>query len=228
VKLLVLDVEGTIFESAVKLPGTNISSTIWQGIAHALGPEAIEREVATHALWEKSAYKSYLEWMEDTIRIHQEFRLRKDQFFALIDAAQYSEGVTAVLPQINRDKFTPLLISGGFRELARRAQADFAIRHAFAACEYIFGSEGEISGYNLLPCDFEGKIDFIRLMLRELRLGPQDWVFVGDGVNDVPIACAAPLSVGFRPHPKLSTVTTYSIESFRELPALLRDVAVDG
>ena len=47
-KLLVLDLEGTIFRTDIRLHGTSISSTIWQGIAHALGPLAIKEEVATH------------------------------------------------------------------------------------------------------------------------------------------------------------------------------------
>ena len=47
-KLLVLDIEGTIFKTKVRLPGTSLDSTVWQGIAYALGPEAVQAEVETH------------------------------------------------------------------------------------------------------------------------------------------------------------------------------------
>jgi hypothetical protein len=54
-----------------------------------------------------------------------------------------------------------------------------------------------------MPCDFEGKIDFINLMLREYGLSPRDWMFVGDGMNDVTIAEKSPLSIGYCAHQKL-------------------------
>ena len=106
-------------------------------------------------------------------------------------------------------------------EVAARAQRDFGIIHAFAACEYFFGPDDRLAGYNLLPCDFSGKIDYIQLMLREYGIGPNDWVFVGDGLNDVPIARAAPISVGYRPHPALREVVTYVIDDFAQLNSLL-------
>jgi phosphoserine phosphatase len=220
-KLLVLDVEGTIFQTDVRLRGTSIDSTIWQAIAHALGPEAIREEVETHKKWENGAYSSYLEWMKDTISIHQRHGLSSTIFEKLISAAEYNTGVLETLSQIDQAEYKLLLISGGFRELAARAQRDLKISHAFAACEYLFGNDGSLESYNLLPCDFEGKIDFIELMLREYGLSSGDWLFVGDGANDVPIAKAAPVSIGYRPHPVLKKVVTYAIEHFTQLMEIL-------
>jgi len=220
-KLLVLDIEGTLFQTKVRLPGTSIDSTIWQGIAQALGPNAVEKEVETHRRWENGGYTGYLEWMKDTISIHVKCGLSRNLFQNLIWSAQYNPGVVETLSQIDRSKYELVLISGGFRELAARAQKDLKILHAFTACEYLFGDDGTIVGYNLLPCDFEGKIDFINLMLREYGLGPKDWLFVGDGVNDVPIAKRAPVSVGYQPHPKLAEVADYVMNDFRELLYIL-------
>jgi phosphoserine phosphatase len=222
VKLLVLDVEGTLFRTEVRLPGTSIDSTIWQGIAHALGPEAVREEVETHKRWEKGGYSSYLEWMKDTISIHVRHGLSYDLFQHLISSAQYNPTVVETLSQVDRTAYELLLISGGFRELAIRAQRDLKIPHAFAACEYLFGKDGSLEAYNLLPCDFEGKLDFIQLMLREYGLGSKDWVFVGDGSNDVPIAKSAPVSVGYRAHPALKKVVMYAIDEFYELADILK------
>ncbi len=220
-KLLVLDVEGTLFETHVRLPGTSLDSTIWQGIAHALGPQAASAEVETHRRWERGEYSSYLDWMKDTISMHRRFGLTSDLFHGLISAAEYNSGVTETIIQVDRSQYELLLISGGFRELAARAQRDLKIHHAFAACEYFFGETGRLESYNLLPCDFQGKIDFIQLMLREYQLGSDAWVFVGDGANDVPIAEKAPISVGYRAHKLLASVVSYSIEDFRELLPIL-------
>ena len=64
VKLLVLDIEGTLFRTTVRLPGTCIDSTIWQALAQALGSGAVAAEVATHERWRRGGYRSYLDWMK--------------------------------------------------------------------------------------------------------------------------------------------------------------------
>ena len=220
-KLLVLDLEGTIFRTDIRLPGTSITSTIWQGIADALGPEAIKEEVASHERWKKREYRSYIHWMEDTIAIHIRHGLTQQIFDQLICSAEYNESVVSTLSALDRTRYEPLIVSGGFRELARRAQYDLRIIHAFCACEYIFGDDKRLKAYNLLPCDFEGKIDFIRLMLREYKLADSDWVFVGDGANDVPVASLAPLSIGYRPYADLRSVVTKSIDNFKDILPIL-------
>jgi phosphoserine phosphatase len=216
-KLLVLDVEGTLFRTTIRLPGTTIDSTIWQAIAQRLGQEAIREEVATHDRWARREYRSYLDWMKDTILIHQKHGLTKEVFDEIIAAADYHPGVVETLRSVDRSRFEIVLVTGGFRELVARVQRDAKVIHAFAACEYAFSSEGLLDTYNLLPCDFHGKIDFINLMLREYGLGQGDWLFVGDGVNDVPIAKSAPFSIGFKPHADLQAVTDKAIENFSDL-----------
>jgi phosphoserine phosphatase len=220
-KLLVFDVEGTLYRTMVRLPGTVVDSTIWQGIAEALGPDAIAAEVRTHEKWHEGLYRSYLDWMKETIEIHKNFGLNAKLFSDLIAAAQYNEGVQETIRQIDRSEYEIVLVSGGFRELAARAQFDFDVRHAFAACEYMFDERGVLRGFNLLPCDFRGKIDFIQLMLREYGLGEKDWVFVGDGANDVPIAEIAPLSIAYAAHDRLRAIANCTIENFAELSDIL-------
>lgn len=219
--LLVLDVEGTLFDSDVHLPGTEINSTIWQAIAKVLGEEAQQEEICTHRKWTNGEYASYLDWMRDTVDIHLRHGLQEDTFKELIQSASYNPGVEEAMTNLNRSRYEPVLITGGFLELARRAQIDFGINHVFAACEYYFNEHGELSSYNLLPCDFEGKIDFIELMLREYEMGSDQWIFIGDGKNDVPIARRAPKSVGFRPDPELETVVDESIDDFGQLLQVL-------
>lgn len=220
-KLLVMDVEGTLFQTKLKIPGTSLDSTIWQSIANALGPDAEREEVETHERWERGEYKSYLTWMEETILIHRKFGLREPQFRGLIEAAEYNPGVIDTLPRIDRSKFEIVLISGGFRELAARVQRDFEVKHAFAACEYFFGADSTLTAWNLLPCDFAGKLDFVNLMLREYGLTETQWVFVGDGRNDVPIAKSAPLAIGYSAHPDLRRVCASTIKDFADLLSCL-------
>jgi phosphoserine phosphatase len=220
VKLLVLDVEGTIFES-MRLPETAIASSVWQAVAVALGPSAVEEEVATHAVWERGGYRSYLEWMIATIEIHRRYGLSKEIFQRIVSGIRYNANVEETVKAISREKYVPVLVSGGVRELTARAQLDLMIQHAFSACEYLFDESGVLRGYNLLPCDFDGKLDFIKLMLREYGLGPTDWVFVGDGKNDVPVARQAPCSIAYRAASELQSVATHCIDDFAEVSMIL-------
>lgn len=220
-KLVVFDVEGTIFESGIALDGTVLTSTVWQAIARALGPEAEQQEVRTHRKWKAGGYRTYVDWMKDTIEIHLRHGLSRTAFQSIIASAKYNPNVLPVLRSLDRQRFEPILVSGGFHELSSRAQVDLRISHSIAAAEYFFGTEGRISGYNLFPCDFEGKVDFVRLMLKELGFGDHDWIFVGDGANDVKIAQAAPVAIGYRPHPDLRPFVKHSIKDFSELPSIL-------
>jgi phosphoserine phosphatase len=220
-KLLVLDVEGTIFDKGYVVPGAELTSTIWQGLALALGPAAVGQEAFTHETWKNHGYRTYVDWMKDTIRIHVSNGLKQSTFDSVVGSAVYNNNVPAFFDSLDRAAYQPVLVSGGFSELARRAQIDFGIHHAFAACEYYFDSDGNFASYNLLPCDFEGKIDFIRLMLAEYGLGQEDWVFVGDGANDVPIARAAPHSVAYQAHPELAAVASVCLDDFEGLASLL-------
>lgn len=213
-KLLVFDIEGTLFKTEIKLSGTEYNSTIWQAIAYSLGPDAVQEEIETHNKWKKGVYGSYIEWMKDTINIHKRYGLSKNTFLSIVNQATYNPGVVETFKQIDTSKYIIILISGGFRELAARAQMDLNIEHAFAACEYLFNVDGTIMGYNLLPCDFEGKISFIKLMLDEYKIEPEDWIFIGDGANDVPIAMCAPLSIGYQAHVGLAKTVTYNIVNF--------------
>lgn len=227
-KLLVLDVEGTLFESGVSLPGTTLTSTVWQDVASLLGSQAIKEELETHRKWVEGDYRSYLDWMKATVEIHMRHGLTEEQFDRVILEARYNDGVLDFFAGLDRARFEPVLVSGGFRALALRAQRDFRINHAFTACDYIFADDGALVGANLLPCDFEGKIDFIQLMLREYRLEPDAWVFVGDGANDRSIAEGAPLAIGINPHPLLREVVHHSVTSFREIPDLLSPLSKSG
>jgi phosphoserine phosphatase len=70
--------------------------------------------------WEAKGYSNYIEWMKDTIRIHQRHSLTAKLFRSLIDAAEYNPGVLEAFRKIDRNLFVPVMVTGGFRELATR------------------------------------------------------------------------------------------------------------
>lgn len=225
-KLLVMDVEGTLFQATMQIDGTEYPSTMWQPIAYKLGEAAVEEEKRSHEKWERKEYSNYLEWVRDSIDIHRRYGLREEVFQGLIQAARYNPGVVEFFSRLDRSEWVPVLISGGFQNLIRRAQNELDIDYGFGACEYYFDRDGYLEHYNLQPSDFDGKTKYLDNMLREFKLNKaKDWVFVGDGRNDVPIARQAPRAFGIHPHPDLKAVDgLVEISSFLELLPYLEEM----
>ena len=72
--------EGTIFKKTYKDSKGNTAPSAWTLIAEHLGPEALKEEDETKDKWNQGKYSGYVEWMEDTIRVHKKYKLTKDFF----------------------------------------------------------------------------------------------------------------------------------------------------
>jgi phosphoserine phosphatase len=88
---------------------------------------------------------------------------------------------------------------------------DLKIDHAFAACEYFWNESGKLLHWNLLPCDYEGKLDFMQLIIKEHGLTAGECAFVGDGRNDINFAKAVGLSIAFNAAAELQEASSHSI-----------------
>ncbi|MCM1062044.1 MAG: hypothetical protein NC452_17400 [Eubacterium sp.] len=226
-RLLVMDVEGTIFKATFKLHDVDYKSTLWQPIARELGEAAMDEENLMAQRYENGEYASYLDWVKDTIEMHQRYSLKKSVFDELVESAEYNTGVEEFFMNLNTNEWIPVLISGGFQNLIRRAENQLDIEYGFGACEYYFDSNGYLMSYNLQPCDFEGKINFLNILINNFKMNRRtDWVFVGDGKNDVPIAKIAPKAFGITPHEQLKQVEgLIEIQSFMDLLPYLDEIA---
>ncbi len=224
IKLVFFDMEGTIFKKTYKTSKGNTSPSAWTLIAEHLGEEALKEEDATKDKWNNGEYAGYVAWMEDTLQIHKKYGLTRDFFEKVMDSIEYHEGAEELFEKLHKREYRTALISGGFKAQANRAQRDLKISHAFAACEYFWSEEGELLHWNLLPCDYEGKIDFMRLLMKEHGLKPEECAFVGDGINDRALAGQVGLSIAFNGRKELQEVTTYSVnqeEGKEDLKAIL-------
>lgn len=226
-RFLVMDVEGTIFKATFKLHGVDYKSTLWQPIARELGDAAMDEENKMAQKYEQGGYATYLDWVKATIDMHKRYSLKKDVFDRLVDSAEYNTGVEEFFDNLNRNEWIPVLISGGFQNLIRRAENELDIEYGFGACEYYFDDRGYLVSHNIQPCDFEGKIKFLDTLLADMKMNKKtDWVFVGDGKNDVPIAKAAPKAFGINPHDDLKKVDgLIEIHSFMDLLPYLNEIA---
>jgi phosphoserine phosphatase len=211
IELVFFDMEGTLFHKAVHDVRGNVAPSAWGLLAKQLGPEGQREESETVDKWNSGQYAGYVEWMEETIRIHQKYGVNKTLFDAVMAGIDYHPGVGEVFEELRSRGVRTALISGGFKAQADRALIDLKIDHAFAACEYFWDDDGELLHWNLLPCDYEGKLDFMQLIMKEHGLTAADCGFVGDGRNDIHFAQAVDLSIAFNGARELQAVCSHAV-----------------
>lgn len=211
IKLIFFDMEGTLFKKMIPFSKGNTCPSAWTVIAKELGEEAHAEEEATKDKWNNKEYAGYVEWMEDTIRFYKRYGLKKELFDRIMAAVEYHEGVQEVFEELKKRGYKTALLSGGFKANADRAQKDLKIDHSFAACEFFWDEDGKLVHWNLLPCDYEGKVAFVKLIMEEQGLKPEDCAFVGDGINDVHISKEVGTGISFNGHPELQKVSTHII-----------------
>jgi phosphoserine phosphatase len=220
IRLLFLDMEGTIFaKQRIRLRNGEEQehNSLWSRIAHELGPEALEADAKTVEKWEAGQYESYMDWCSESLQIHQKYGMTRKLFDRIQAGIPYSPEVEETLAEVHRREIKTAIVSGGFLSQARRAQQELGITHAYAAADLFWDREGKLVHWNILPSDYEGKVDIVRLLMREYKLTTEDCAFVGDGKNDAHIAKQVGLSFAYRAHPELQAASTHSIEDFSEI-----------
>ncbi|WP_404422878.1 HAD-IB family phosphatase [Nibricoccus sp. IMCC34717] len=129
----------------------------------------------------------------------------------------------AVVEQARRAGWTPMILSGGFRQ-AIRPLADTLGIERVEAVDFRFGADGSYAGYDVdYPTTRSGgKPEVIRALRRELA--PARVVMVGDGVSDLETLPEVDLFVGYGGYvtrPKVKAGAPRFITSLSELPAIL-------
>lgn len=211
-KLIFFDMEGTIFKKAIPIGRTHVAPSAWMTIAKHLGKDALKEEIETQRKYKLGKYSGYIEWMEETILIHQKYGLKEKAFNGILDKIEYTHGVQDVFKKINSLGIPTCLISGGFKYQADKAVKDFKIKHSFVACEYFWNESGVLLHWNLLPADKKGKVDFMHLLMSEYGISKSNCAFIGDGENDVPIAKQVGISIAFNAQEELKKVATFVID----------------
>ncbi|MCI5134021.1 MAG: HAD family hydrolase [Candidatus Electrothrix sp. AW2] len=221
IQLLFFDMEGTIFtKQQVKLRPDELHHdhhSLWSRLMYELGPSALADNEKTVLKWEAGGYRSYLDWIDECLDIFKKHGLTKHIFDKALDSIPYNPGVSETFQSLHQQGIKTAIVSGGFIEQARRAQQDLKITHAYAAADLFWDQDKILKHWNIFPSDFEGKVEFMRLLMKEYQLSRQDCAFIGDGKNDVFIAQEVGKSFAYQAHPDLRAVATYPIEEFSKI-----------
>jgi phosphoserine phosphatase len=214
-KLIFLDLEGTLLRIPPIVTQTQVAQSAWTILAQLLGPDCLKEEEETKKKWEAKSYLNYVSWMEDTIRIHQKYGLDRKIFTSLINMIDEMPGIRTAADRFHAWGSRIAIVTGGFKALADKAQLAIRAHHTFAACEYFFDERGQLAHWNLLPSDYEGKLHFMRLLMREYDFGRDECILVADGINDVPLAREVGVSISFNGQAALKSVAALSVDQPR-------------
>ena len=216
--------EGIIFESGIIETRAAVTASVWSVIAKELGKECHKEEDKGKIMWAEGKFANYLEWMEYTIYLHKKYGLTMEKFYKIINRVEYIKGAKEVFKELKKKGYKTCVISGGFKNLANRAIRDLDIDHVFAGAEYFFDDKtGKLVSWNLIPSDYIGKVDFMRLMMREYKIKPENCAFLGDGVNDIALAKQVGVSIAFNGREELQKVTTHAInQKEKDLRGILK------
>jgi phosphoserine phosphatase len=135
----------------------------------------------------------------------------------VINAAQYYPGCQEFFQKLNRSEYIPILISGGIKQFSSRACTELGIdeKNSYTSCSYYFSNgKLDIDLALINTSNFYGKHELVKVALRKYGLGENDWIFIGDGPNDVSVAQKAPVSIGISPLPELQAVVDYTFNDF--------------
>ena len=106
-----------------------------------VGDAALEKENASKEKWLRGEYRSYVEWMKDSISFLKKNGLNRTMFENAVREVEYTAGLKVLFDYLNNKKIITCIISGAFRELARPIATQFHVDHTIAACECLFSGE---------------------------------------------------------------------------------------
>ncbi|EQA4283440.1 HAD family hydrolase [Cronobacter dublinensis] len=204
--------EGTILEKNLSLDNGKVAPSAWTALAKEISEDCYLEEEKTKDLWLQNEYKSYTEWMKDTIRIHIKHGMRKHHLDKIISASKFHNGAEELFEFLRGENIITALISGGFKQLADLAQVKLYIDHAYSACEYFFDEKNKVKHFNLLPTDEAGKLVFMKHLAEEYSVSLSNCIFIGDGKNDVHLAREVGTSIAFNAQKELIDVSTFSVK----------------
>ena len=194
----------------------------WRILNLSLGPEGHSIDNDGRKMWSNNDFKNCMEWIEHNLIFYKNYGLSMKHFYEIVHNIPYTKGAQETFAKLREKGYKLALITGGFKNQANKAIRDLKIDHTFAACELFFDDQGRLTHWNILPTDNEGKVDFMRLLIREYKLKPEECAFVGDGENDVFLAKEVGLSIAFNGTKELQEVCTHSInQKEKDLRAIL-------
>ena len=196
IKMVFFDMDGVLFDvTGYNESGKEVAISTWNAVFDLVG--IYQEHERLKEMFIKGIFPSYMEWTDEACRVLQKSGLTKEEFLKIINERPLMNGAKETISELKNRGYKTAVITGSFKALAERAQELFGLDYLIAHCELIFGEDGNLKKWKLIPCDFEGKTKYFEILANKLGLKPSECGYVGDEVNDIPIFQKAGLSIAF-------------------------------
>jgi len=196
IKLIFFDMDGVLFDIiGYNENGKKVAISTWNTVFDQTG--IYHEHERLKELFIKGNFPTYMEWTDEACRVLQKHGLTKDKFMEIINSRPLMKGAEDTLRELKKRGYKVAVITGSFKALAKRIKELLGLDYIIAHCDLIFNENGNLKQWQLIPCDFEGKVEYFNKQAKELNLNPSECAYIGDEVNDMPIFGKAGLSIVF-------------------------------
>lgn len=124
---------------------------------------------------------------------------------------RFNPGAEKLIAAARRCRLTTLLVSGGFTYFTDRVREKLGFDHAHSNVLVVEG--GKLTGQVTGPLvDAQGKAGHVARLKRELAIGREQVIAIGDGANDLPMLSEAGTSIGYHAKPVVKARADYGID----------------
>ena len=196
IKLIFFDMDGVLVDIVgYTEDGKKVAISTWNTLFDHL--DIYHEHERLKELFIKGNFPSYMEWTNEACRTLRKNGLTRDKFIEFIDNRLLMNGAKETSYELKKRGYKTAVITGSFKTLAEKMQKLLGLDYIIAHCELIFDENEKLKEWKLIPCDYEGKVEYFNKQVKELNLKPSECAYVGDEVNDIPIFREAGLSIAF-------------------------------
>lgn len=192
-KAVFFDLDGVLLEKHHRYREKNIGVSTWHVLFDRIG--ALDEHDKLRDRFLQGEFPSYMEWSDQALKTLQANGLNKTIFDNIVSTKPYMPGAVETLQELKNRGLRVAVISGGILNIAYglRKYVDEMVVHT----ELLFGEDGALSEWNLIPCDFKEKVDYFHKIAKSFGVKPEECVYVGDDTNDLHLFPEVGLSIAF-------------------------------
>jgi len=199
-KVVVFDLDGTL------LRGDDFQfswEAIWNWDRLGFGDRVqgeLKREYMQRARNASPAERilAYQDWCDKAVALFRKRGLTRAQLRGLAGPIHLTRHCRAALTRLRQAGLAIALVSGGINTFLEDKFRDFRTFADFAFINQLtFANDGSLQGVVATAYDFQGKVDALDLICREVGCERSEAVFVGDQLNDDWIMLEAHLAIAY-------------------------------
>ena len=192
---------------AMDMDSTLITIEVVDEIADFAGRKA---EVAAVTA---SAVRGEIDWLESLHRRVRVFEGLDEATLGRVYAERLrlNKGAEQLITAAKKNGVKTLLVSGGFTYFTDRVRDRLGIDYAYS--NNLVVKDGKLAGAVVAPfVDAKGKVGHVERLSRELGIGRDRVLAIGDGANDLPMMRVSGTSIAYHAKPVVRAEASYALD----------------